>query len=81
LVIGSVPAYNWPKKSAALQLAEAGGFSFLVIASNQPGHLQDYPGIQVEKVLNLHELVDLMLIDSEGEISSSCVETQSLAAT
>ena len=50
---------------------EAGGFSLFVVASNQSGHLPDYPGIHVEKVSTLGALVDLMLTGTGGTISSA----------
>jgi predicted S18 family serine protease len=46
---------------------EAGGFSLFIVASTQHGPLPGYPGVQVEKISNLSELVtreDLILIGS-----------------
>lgn len=46
---------------------KAGGFSLFIVASTQHEHLPSYPGIQVEKISNLRELVtreDLLLIGS-----------------
>lgn len=41
---------------------EAGSFSLFIVEDGQPGNLPNYPGIQVERVNNLDELVDLMLV-------------------
>lgn len=61
------------------RVREEGHFSLFIVAADQPEHLPNYPGIRVEKVLNLHELADLMLMDTGG-ITSSEYETQPSAA-
>lgn len=40
---------------------KAGEYSLFVMAQNQPGHLQNYPDISVERALNLSQLASIVL--------------------
>jgi predicted S18 family serine protease len=55
---------------------KAGRFGLFVVASNQPGLPRGLPGLQIEQVPNLRELVELMLTNPGGAISSPHVEIQ-----